>query len=257
MIRYRRHEVAAPPALLAKGRDRLQRIIRPKATSRPPSLTSEDFEKALYGSAEVRKALWILQHRKCCFCEKKIEIKYSWVEHFRPKTRAFDLEGRSRAGYWWLGYIFENLYLACAICNNVKRDRFPLEPGARPLEAEALPWAAAEPEAALLIDPGYEDPEEHLAWVYYEGRLRVIGLDERGKATVEVTKLDRDELLELRVEHFETFLRPLLERWRAAGGDLEAPAGREVLDSARLAAAPAAPFAGMARFFLRQAGIPV
>jgi hypothetical protein len=36
-----------------------------------------------YGPVDVRRALWEMQHRKCCYCEKDIEDTREDVEHYR------------------------------------------------------------------------------------------------------------------------------------------------------------------------------
>lgn len=67
-----------------------------------------------YKVKDVKNALDQLYHGKCAFCETKIE--QSHVEHYRPKSI-----------YYWLAYSWDNLILACATCNQHKRQQFELE----------------------------------------------------------------------------------------------------------------------------------
>ena len=127
-------------------------------------LTSKHFDKSIYGPPAVKTCLWQMQNGKCCYCEREYERKHSDVEHFRPKTEALR-EGKVKTlGYWWLAYRFDNLYFGCLVCNRIKGSHFPLTAGTRPLEAEADPRHAAE--FPLLIDPGFDDPEDHLTFVW-------------------------------------------------------------------------------------------
>lgn len=257
MIAIDRKKAAAPARLLADGAAHLAAVIRPRATAVPPTLKSVDFDRAIYASDEVRKVLWALQGGKCCFCEKQVEIQYATVEHFRPKTAAVDAAGSKRLGYWWLAYEFRNLYLACPNCNNAKREEFPLAAGAEALAEPAKPWDVDVPEDALLLDPGVDDPEQHLEWVFLPGIGPVpSGKDERGRASVEVLRLNaRDELAQLRANIYRRLVQPLISCYRGALASGDQRMQSEFVDCARMMAERETPFAGMVRSMLRQAGI--
>lgn len=54
-----------------------------------------EFDKSIYGSKDVKKALERAQHGKCCFCESKVlHVSPGDVEHFRPKA-AVRIAGRA------------------------------------------------------------------------------------------------------------------------------------------------------------------
>ena len=74
----------------------------------------------VYAHDEVRKALERLFHDKCAYCElTKVE---GWeVDHFRPKGRVAERE--DHPGYYWLTYVWENLYPSCQHCNQRRKDR--------------------------------------------------------------------------------------------------------------------------------------
>ncbi len=255
MIRIDRTRAVAPPDLLTDGPTERDQVIRPKAIA--GTLGSSDFKGSVYGSKPIKEALWEMQDGKCCFCEKEVEVAFGTVEHFRPKTSAREDDGSTRPGYWWLGYEMENLYLCCSNCNTPKGNYFPLAAGAAPLAVDVLASGAAPPEAALILDPGFEDPEPHLAWVFLPGKgMQPAGLTDRGKATVRAAKLDaRDELTKFRGRHYRKFLVPLIAKHRAAQQAGDAAALAQVVADAQLLAERDSPYAGMTRAVLRQAGI--
>src|SRR5262249_13838491 len=57
----------------------------------------------------------------CAFRETRVYPADFGVDHFRPKSRALDLDGRVDPDhYWWLAYEWENLYPVCSFCNMSK-----------------------------------------------------------------------------------------------------------------------------------------
>jgi hypothetical protein len=144
----------------------------------------------------VKEELAAIQHRKCCYCEKREEqAKYRDVEHYRPK-----------ALYWWLAWTWENLLFACIDCNREqKRDRFPLSPGDTPLVAEQAPPGA---ERALVLDPSdpSTDPAREIEFrrERLAGRERWVprGVTVRGRTTIEVCGLDRPNAVRPKLEVF-------------------------------------------------------
>ena len=78
----------------------------------PTKATKSEMEKAAnkYRHPEVKKEIKKMFSEKCAYCESHIShVDYGDIEHFRPKSRFPD-------------YCFEwnNLLLACGICNDVK-----------------------------------------------------------------------------------------------------------------------------------------
>lgn len=245
MISIDRTRASAPQALVDDGAADLPNI---KDLVDSNKLKSKDFKKSIYGSDEVRDVLWDMQFHKCCFCERDYEKKFSTIEHFRPKTSARNEAGGPEAGYWWLGYEFQNLYFCCQNCNNSKNNWFPLASGER-YTPRQLPWNL-NTEDNLVIDPGsLQDPESHLTFVKNpsNGKWRIAHLDDYGKWTIQVAKLDRDELDELRDDYFRDTLEPIV---MAAGqhGDL----ARQI---ARHHCKPSARFSLLAKSVYRDAGL--
>lgn len=224
-------------------------------------LTSNDFDGTYYGAQDVRDALHAMQQGKCAYCEKPIERKHAHVDHFRPKTLATERNAQrnvlsKRPGYHWLAYVFDNLLLTCANCNNAKWDQFPLTKGAKPLPVGKLAKQAKE--RALLIDPTVLDPKRDIAFVEdpLRGGFVPTGLGKptgRGATSVRVLALDRDDLTEMRRTYFRKSIEPLMQQWKAKG--LSAKRKAEIGQQARLLVAPDAQFSAMAAAAFRHAGI--
>jgi uncharacterized protein (TIGR02646 family) len=257
MIQIDRSNTSAPAQLVADGQHERDTVIEPKALAHPPTLKSDDFKRSLYSSDAVRNQLWDSQHGKCCFCEKELEISFATVEHFRPKTSAKDDAGSTRTGYWWLGYEFENLYLCCSNCNTPKGNFFPLAANGAALAVGTLPAQADPAEDALILDPGVDDPELHINWVFISHKgFFPVGLDERGKATIKATQLDtRDKLAKHRARHYEKHIVPLIRRHKRAQQNHDDDALADVQKDAQLLAEADSAYVGMTRALLKQQGM--
>ncbi len=158
------------------------------------------FDNTLYGAKSVKNALIKAQHGKCAFCESKItHIDFGDVEHFRPKggVRQTEDEPMALPGYYWLAYVWENLFLACALCNQrFKKNLFPL--------ADATKRAGSHhdeigPEAPLFLDPA-GDPVPEAFIGFREEIAFPINDDPRGRATIDALGLNRPELAERRFD---------------------------------------------------------
>jgi len=135
------------------------------------------------------------------------------VEHYRPKKAVINANP-AHTGYYWLAYDWSNLLLSCASCNNKKRNHFPIT-GIRviapPLVQADLDTAncrADSPtmlaEAPELINPELEaNPMSHFEF-YPDGTIK--GKTDRGKLTVTICGLDRDQLTIKRKEYYDTYL---------------------------------------------------
>lgn len=149
---------------------------------------------------EVKVDLLKMCNGKCAYCESEIvATSHGDIESFRPKSgaRGLDIQEYAPMHYWWLAYEWENLLIACQICNQkYKRDYFPLEDEnlRAPIEAKGAELLAEKP---LLIDPTLSDPGEHLE---FEEDGFVRELSKSGKVTIEILGLNRLELVERRGE---------------------------------------------------------
>ncbi len=193
----------AAPAILAKG-------VALTATNQAaydltPALYQSGektftFKKAIYGPEIVKVTLKVAQHHKCCFCEARFAANYAGdVEHYRPKGAVKQIGGKIRPGYYWVAYLWSNLYYACADCNQYRKiDQFPLADEAARARNHHHPIAA---EAPLILDPG--GPEDPRAHIKFKGDVPTW-TSAQGEATVKILKLDRVELNQARRTHLET-----------------------------------------------------
>lgn len=199
-----------PSALPPLRREKLREL-------RKLARTKEGITIDIRGYQIAADPLWRAQHRKCCYCELKIQEKYQDVEHYRPKMAANREPGSAEThGYWWLAYTWKNLLLSCNSCNRLgKHTRFPLDHG-----STALCPCAAPPglELPLLIDPAAENPVKEIVFECdVEASLPPLGARHwiarprngsvRGAMTIEVLKLNRGGIVELRDEHVAKVVR--------------------------------------------------
>lgn len=116
------------------------------------------------------------------------------MEHFRPKLgyKSKRKEKLKKPGYYWQGYLWENLYFVCGPCNTKKGNIFPLKDETKRATNHNMPIAN---EIPLLLNPiGVLDPRDNIEF----NNEFPIGITEEGKQTIEICKLDRQGLNEER-----------------------------------------------------------
>lgn len=127
-------------------------------------------EKSRYRHRDVKAVLVAETHGKCAYCESKLlHIHHGDVEHIVPKS----LEP-IRTHDW------DNLTLACEICNQNKSNR--------------------DPRAENIIDPYAEDPSDHIV---FSGPVVVALGTAKGVSTRSILDLNRSALVEIRKEQLE------------------------------------------------------
>lgn len=238
-----------------------------------------EFDSDVWKAA--KKQLKAESHGKCAYCEADTNVvAHGDVEHFRPKSV-----------YWWLAYCYDNYLYSCQICNQVyKGDNFPvggtplaLDPplpdpfpdglsddelrtlvsrfAPDPLEDEfGLPMqaflAATRREKPHLPNPYEADPEPFFAWTADPVLKEVVVAPASSKpavkkafeAAVRFLGLNRDELRRVRWQRFEIldgFRRILQADVPPAAAEIARAQLREMMQDD-------APFAGMARYFVRR-----
>lgn len=166
------------------------------------------------GFGDVQQKLKDLYNNKCAYCES-----YTFkprIEHYRPKgnvkeynfsTNKFK-KVNSHNGYYWLVYEWSNLVPSCHHCNTIedaKSDRFPII-GTRvihpTLDSIGLPNELLANQAPLideqpyLLHPEIDNPEDYLGFEFQVGEVKLVGIDSqnRGKMTILICNLDRDDL---------------------------------------------------------------
>lgn len=240
----------APAVLAGKGRqetDKNRTAYEADPARYDSGAATFSFDSGLYGHESVKTALIRAQHGKCSFCESKlIHISYGDVEHFRPKAgyRQSSADPLGKPGYYWLAYDWSNLYLSCQLCNQrFKKNTFPLADPARRCRNHLGDLSLEEP---LFLDPGSEDPEEHIEFSAEQPRAR--NGSSRGQATIEALGLQRSDLQEVRFDRYKKL--ELLRRLAKAMP--ETPVGQEARALLDNAVRDQAEYASMARCLMRR-----
>lgn len=166
------------------------------------TVQSKDF-KPHWGEDDIKESLYRFQNGKCCYCERKRDMKReSDVEHFRPKAGINGEE--DHPGYWWLAYEWENYFLSCKSCNQeYKKNHFPLLPGGERAFTEESDLALEKP---VLLHPVDDDPEKFIGFDWQEGyglMVKAIGLDKEGRGfrtASDLTAINKRKVMEQRAE---------------------------------------------------------
>ncbi len=260
MIRI--HRTQPPPAALASRKvENAKTKIRNIVEEEDRKPLSEEFPSH-WRDDDVRQVLWEMQHGKCCYCERKRDLKREAdIEHFRPKADVTEAHGDHR-GYWWLAYKWENLFFACKYCNqDHKKNFFPIPDEDKRAQA---PDDDLEAEDASLIDPSRENPEDHLVYTVNEDKQRnetscIVWVHARmdsrkGQETSRVTGLNREELIVDRASIFQDLdtLETIVRAGRHFGNAM-------IVDDAktkiREATSSKKRYTGFRRDFFRQRGL--
>lgn len=159
-----------------------------------------DGDKNKYRHPEIKAVLIKETNGKCAYCESKLlHIAYGDVEHIVPKSTHPDVT-----------FDWENLTLACDVCNTNKGDKFS--------------------DGIGFVDPYNHDPE---------GRFIVIGSlifgnpgDADARITEESLKLNRAALVERRDQHIR-YIRDQIEVIRYAPAHLRTILIQSLYDEAQ------------------------
>ena len=154
----------------------------------PDGISPKDASAPLRYPDEIRARLKAqLYHEfagKCAYCESRLYTHSSGdIDEFRPKSRF----GIAAMLDW------DNLMLACAVCNRNKGDRFPVM-SRRNTGALTYGQSLAR-EKPMLLNPCRDQPDDHLRFTL-EGLVH--GLTERGQVTIATLDLNRLQLVEAR-----------------------------------------------------------
>lgn len=135
------------------------------------------YEDELFKAALEKEA-----HKKCCYCETA-HIKGE-VEHFRPQGAKL---------YPWLANELDNLLWSCHDCNNVKGQKLPVKE--KKGNAPDSTTECNAKETLIVINPVKAESDE---WIF-DKTGRMFGCSDIGKSTIEICKLDRENLNDMRL----------------------------------------------------------
>ncbi|GEM63391.1 hypothetical protein SF1_13730 [Sphingobacterium faecium NBRC 15299] len=162
------------------------------------SYIDTDVYNTRYKLTDIKTALRLIYNNKCAFCEQIIEQYH--VEHYRPKSI-----------YYWLAYSWDNLLMACSLCNEYKGNNFELD-GAKVSfvnndnNLKAINILSANydlKEFPQLVNPEVTDPEGKIV---FNQKGEISSEDKRFKYTISICKVDREILNDWR--------RGILDRFR-------------------------------------------
>lgn len=190
-----------PPKLLStSAQKKLEEILKTKKVILLSHIIDE--------YQEVKPKLLQIYHNKCAYCEQKIEHNKSIIERYRPRSL-----------YYWLTFEWSNLLPTCFSCDQAKATHFGLQDESlriRQPQLDRKEWLANSnsflAEKPILLNPEIDEPSEHLEFLP-DGR--VIGITERGKYTIEILQLNREQLLNDRskvISEYEEELNVQLHR---------------------------------------------
>lgn len=161
-----------PNILSAKGARWTEELVAVVANGQKPT----DAMIGRYRHPQIKDALLAETAGKCAYCESKVRhVTYGDIEHVVPKSKVPE-----KAFAW------ENLTIACDVCNTNKGDHYSADPA---LSQEGL------------IDPYVDEPRDHFLLLREVVSPRPDSL--RGKATENILKLARNDLLERRRERMD------------------------------------------------------
>ena len=259
MIRI--HKPAAPTKLIKDGSKKAESHLQDYLQDPIAYQTGKkkfDFAPTIYAHATVKTALIKAQHKKCCFCERLIGEDGD-IEHFRPKS-AYQQTPKTTLkypGYYWLAYDWGNLYLSCGPCNQRhKKNWFPIVSQKNRAQLNNNDCSLEMP---LLINPGEEDPSQHIS---FRGEIPYAPpKSKQGETTIALLKLNRPILNQARLNHLETIkqLYQVIQTakdypndldWKNISNDAQKFLQDAILDSAEFAAATRSAIADNFRFLI-------
>jgi len=173
-------------------------MIKIERTDCPPDLNKpdDDFVKGDYKKESVKNALFIMQHNKCCYCERRIKGKDCLppeVEHYVPRSAFKDDNGDIQ---WHLANRWTNLLYSCRFCNGAKLNKSIVNELTGELE---------------IINPSDSNinPEDHIEFVV-DGVI--LGHKERNKSYLGSKTIEKLKLRER---------RDLISRFRIIKNEIE------------------------------------
>lgn len=159
-----------PPKVLADNAAAWTKTLLDKIDS---GIEPTQTEKTRYRHRDIKAALEIETSGKCAYCESKLKhIHHGDVEHIYPKS----LDPSKQ-------FLWENLTLACEICNQNKSNR--------------------DPYVESIIDPYDKHPDEHIC--FYGPMAFPLGTAE-GISSIHLLDLNRAALVEMRSESIKRIM---------------------------------------------------
>lgn len=150
-------------------------------------------------------------HHKCAFCEVIVDkskfLENPKILYYRHVDEQAEYYQVGDANYYWLSWEWSNMFLACDDCHTAKKNRsdvFPIS------NSRALPGIfdvqiLNEIESPLLLNPCIENPATDILFTLKDGVPLANGETERGTSTIHYFNLNRDDLIEKRIDSWQRF----------------------------------------------------
>jgi len=222
-----------------------------------------------YRDAQIKEAL-MKNFPKCVYCESSYAgVSDGDIEHFRPKGQVFG-KVPPNPGYYWLANAWNNLFMSCMHCNQVRKhkiyneelvrtqgklDQFPLIGNNANRVIDDINDVAAEEPFRLLLNPCIDNPEDHLE--YSEDALIKSGTD-KGNKSIEVYALQRQFLVVERQKQLDFIFthieltKDTLNLFNANQDQAHKHMLDKQLNALKKLTDEKEPYAGMARYFVRR-----
>lgn len=146
----------------------------------------------------VQEDLQEIYHDKCAYCEDKLLNNFRPVEHYRPKKLKSSSKCDASFAYYWLGFSWDNLLLACSFCNGQKGNCFDIGGERVNYDGESLEDLHTKArdyfdrEKPLLINPELENPEPYLI---FKDSGEVLSKKQELRYTIRICNLNREDLI--------------------------------------------------------------
>ena len=160
----------------------------------------------------VKNELINIYHDKCAYCETDLKNNLRAVEHYRPKNSSDWNKCNASFGYYWLALSWSNLLLSCTYCNSNKNSCFDIQSKRATYNHEIFEQAHHlakqynQQEKPLLLHPEIDNPE---LLIHFDKQGVPYSKDKRMKKTIEICKLGRKDLIDLRMSILNEFRKRL------------------------------------------------
>jgi uncharacterized protein (TIGR02646 family) len=199
---------------ITKDLSKVPTKLTDKKTDFENAITSKKYQKESY--KVVQKNLIDLYNDKCAYCETSLKNNFRAVEHYRPKNSNVKIFRKcdTTHGYYWLALSWSNLVLSCSYCNSYKGCCFDIKNTAKRVgfnnetfeTIHAITKQYNKDEEPLLIHPEIDKPE---AFIAFDINGKIKKNNPRISYTVDICKLNRDDLIELRMTILNEFRKKL------------------------------------------------
>lgn len=208
---------------------KVERRLTQKAQKAIESLQAARETKGTYNTPEVNSALWEMFHGKCYICENKQVTSYQ-IEHLVSHRGNLDLK-----------YDWNNLFLACAHCNNTKLGLYePIIDCTKENVEERIAFRKS----------GYFGTDEKLIFERFDDKAETINtqklLEDVYYGTTPQKKMEAKilrKILRVELSNFKEYVREYQEAEDEDKKDLECLIKVELKDSS--------PFAAFKRWLIR------